>query len=256
MSELVERTGVPAGTIRFYLSSGLLPPPAKVAPNRFLYDERHVELVRLVRLLRERRNLPLDAIAGLLPDMLPDLLGRPDAAGTFRPEMWGRVLRGPAEPSAAELARARVLGAAVAAFSQHGYFEVTVDDVCRAAGIAKGSFYRYFASKEDVFFAAARAAGVAVAARLEETGTLPGFSATGSERTLADAVTPEVGILLDLAGLAVRRREGAAEALASVLATLEVALEAAVGPVGGVQPTEVLTLAVGAALRRVVGLAE
>ena len=58
MSELVEQVGVPAATVRYYLAEGLLPPPVKVAANRFLYDERHVEIVRLVRLLHDRRGLP------------------------------------------------------------------------------------------------------------------------------------------------------------------------------------------------------
>ncbi len=253
MSELVERTGVPAATVRFYLTAGLLPPPAKVAPNRFLYDERHVELVRLVRLLRERRNLSLDAIAALIPDMLPDLLGRPESGGTFRPEMWSRVLRAPLEPSTAELARGRVLDAAVGAFTEHGYFEVTVDDVCRAAGIAKGSFYRHFASKEDLFFAAARAAGAAAAARLEAALAAHAAGA-GDERALAAALTPEIGILLDLAGLAARRREGAAATLAAVVGGLEHALSAALAPAEGTPAPDVLTLAVGAALRRLVGI--
>ena len=57
MSELVERTGVAAATVRYYLAAGVLPPPAKVAANRFLYDERHVELIRLIRVVRARRGI-------------------------------------------------------------------------------------------------------------------------------------------------------------------------------------------------------
>lgn len=257
MSELVERTGVPAATVRYYLAAGLLPPPQKVAANRFLYDERHVELVRLVRLLRERRQLGLEAIAALLPDLLPDLLGRPDTLGTFRPEMWGRMLRAPREPSAADLVRSRVLQAAVVAFSRHGYHEVTVDDVCRAAGIAKGSFYRHFASKEDLFFAGARAAGAAVAARLAAASAGGRAAGEWEEAVLAEAVNPEIGILLDLAGLAARQREGAAEVLAEVLLVLQNALAAALGNaagdnVAGDNAVQVLALAIGSALRRLV----
>jgi AcrR family transcriptional regulator len=251
MSELVERTGVPAATIRYYLSVGLLPLPVKAATNRFLYDERHVELVRLVRLLRERRQLGLEAIAALLPDLLPDLLGRPETLGTFRPEMWGRLLRAPLEPTSTEVVRARVLHAAVAAFARHGYSEVTVDDVCRAAGIAKGSFYRYFAAKEDLFFAAARAAGSAVAARLAAAAT--GGGAGGwDEAVLAEAVRPELGILLDLSALAARRREGAAPTLADVLASLEDALGAALDPGDAAHAAHALALALGAGLRLLV----
>ncbi len=242
MSELVERTGVPAATVRYYLANGLLPPPVRAASNRFLYDERHVELVRLIRLLRDRRQLSLDAIAGILPDLLPDLLGRP--AGVFRPEMWGRLLCPPTDTSSTEVVGARVLQAAVVAFSRHGYFEVTLDEVCRAAGIAKGSLYRHFASKEELFFAAARSAGASSAARL--AASRGAFGAAPDELALAEALAPELGILLDLAALAARQRSGAGEVLAEVLETLDAAVVAHHDGAGG---GRAVSVAVGVALR-------
>ena len=152
MSELVERTAVPAATIRFYLGEGLLPPPARVAANRFLYDERHVEIIRIVRLLRERRHLPIDKIRHLLPELLPDLLGRPEG-GVFHAEMWQQLLTARRPRRRGPSVRERLVDAGLAAFSHHGFGEVSVDDVCRAVGIAKGSFYRSFGSKEDLFLA-------------------------------------------------------------------------------------------------------
>ncbi len=80
MSELVRRTGVPPATVRYYTSIGVVPPARRVARNRFLYDERHVESVRLVRLLRERRQLPLETIARMLPELL-----EVSGSGVFRP---------------------------------------------------------------------------------------------------------------------------------------------------------------------------
>ncbi|MCU1488916.1 MAG: MerR family transcriptional regulator [Acidimicrobiaceae bacterium] len=250
MSQLVARTGVRAATIRYYLANGLLPPPVKAASNRFLYDERHVELVRLVRLLRERRHLTLEAIAGLLPDLLPDLLGRPQGRGVFRPEMWSRLLKSHSESAAAELAAARVLQAGLAAFARHGYSEVTIDDVCRAAGIAKGSFYRHFASKEDLFFAAARAAGAALAARLATA--LAGGSAVveGNEALLADAAAPEIGIVLDLASLAARQRSCAPEVLDEVLARVTAAVRASLPASQQAVASGLVSSALGAALSR------
>lgn len=45
--------------------------------------------------------------------------------------------------------RTSLLGsAALTLFLTRGLDVVTVDDICRAAGVAKGSFYRYFDSKE------------------------------------------------------------------------------------------------------------
>jgi AcrR family transcriptional regulator len=34
---------------------------------------------------------------------------------------------------------------------ENGFDSVSVDDICSAAGIAKGTFYHYFASKEKIF---------------------------------------------------------------------------------------------------------
>ena len=49
LSELVERTGVPASTIHHYRRSGLIPPPVRQSANRFLYDESHVQALMQIR---------------------------------------------------------------------------------------------------------------------------------------------------------------------------------------------------------------
>jgi len=46
--------------------------------------------------------------------------------------------------------RARLIEAALACFSEEGYDRVTVDDITRRAGLAKGTFFNYFRSKADV----------------------------------------------------------------------------------------------------------
>ena len=42
-----------------------------------------------------------------------------------------------------------LLEAAVAVFSAKGVSAASVDDIVRAAGVAKGTFYLYFATKDD-----------------------------------------------------------------------------------------------------------
>lgn len=224
MSQLVERTGVPAATIRYYLSAGLLPPPAKVAANRYLYDERHVELVRLVRLLRERRQLSIDSIARLLPDLLPDLLGRPEG-GVFRADMWGQVLSAYDEAPGAH-AGERVLRAGLLLFAEQGYAEVTIEDVCRSAGIAKGSFYRHFASKEHLFYAVAAAAASAVIDQFSARAPDGPLEDAVASALLSDALGPYLGVLLDLAALAARRRPGHGPVLRALVVQLRDAVEA------------------------------
>ncbi len=255
MSELVQRTGAPAATIRYYLSVGLLPPPVKVASNRYLYDERHVELVRLVRLLRDRRGLPLDAIGRVLPDMLPDLLGRP-VGGVFRADMWDEVLT-PGAPG--DSARERLVAIGTELFSRRGYAEVTVDDVCRAADMAKGSFYRHFTSKEELFVAAARAVTRELARTLAELASCGPHEADRIVEVLATAMAPRLAVVLDLTSLAAQRRPGYAAALRALVSALGEALRPVLGtPVAGARAAddggadEVVARAVFEAVRRVV----
>ncbi len=47
--------------------------------------------------------------------------------------------------------RARVLAAGAAVFAQKGFHAARVDDIVRAAQSSHGTFYLYFASKEDLF---------------------------------------------------------------------------------------------------------
>ena len=49
LSDVVERSGVPASTIHHYRRSGLIPPPVRQAGNRFVYDQSHVEALLRIR---------------------------------------------------------------------------------------------------------------------------------------------------------------------------------------------------------------
>lgn len=48
--------------------------------------------------------------------------------------------------------RSRLVVAARRSFTARGVARTTIEELARAAGIAKGSFYRFFASKELLFF--------------------------------------------------------------------------------------------------------
>lgn len=151
VSQLAEASGVGVPSIHHYRKLGLLPPPVPVSANRFHYDERHVEALRTIRLLRERRGLPLATIR----DVLPDLLGT-DESEAVSTEQWDAVLAisEVADEEQHREIRARLLRAARVAFAARGYGGVNVEELCHRAGIAKGSFYRYFASKDAIYLAA------------------------------------------------------------------------------------------------------
>ncbi|HEX4901505.1 MAG TPA: helix-turn-helix domain-containing protein, partial [Acidimicrobiales bacterium] len=46
---------------------------------------------------------------------------------------------------------ANLLDAALVVFAERGYHQARVDDVCAQADVSHGTFYLYFASKEDLF---------------------------------------------------------------------------------------------------------
>jgi TetR/AcrR family transcriptional repressor of nem operon len=52
--------------------------------------------------------------------------------------------------------RTRLLDAALHIIRSKGYTATTVDDVCRAAGVTKGSFFHYFKTKEELAIEATR----------------------------------------------------------------------------------------------------
>ena len=76
-----------------------------------------------------------------------------------RPRFQPRTARGAATAG-------RLLEAAVQAFSQRGFHRASVAEICRLCRVANGTFYQYFASKEEIFLAVVADASQAVTARL------------------------------------------------------------------------------------------
>lgn len=215
IADLVERTGVPPATIHHYLRLGLLPAPRKDSPNRFLYDDRHVQALRLIKTLRERRRLPLSVIRRVLPD----LLGLEEEQ-SFRPEMWDRVVGVHFGRGSRRTPAARLLDAAVDAFSRRGYGDINVDDICRAARIAKGSFYRHYRSKEDLFFAAAEAACAEAWESFARAMPAGAISEAHAAAALARAIEPRLPVFLDLFARALQRRPGYRTAVRRIFGAL------------------------------------
>jgi DNA-binding transcriptional MerR regulator len=68
MSELAERSGVSAGTIKHYLREGLLPEPVRTSRNMAYYPPDFVERIRLIKRLQEDRYMPLKVIRGIVDE--------------------------------------------------------------------------------------------------------------------------------------------------------------------------------------------
>jgi TetR/AcrR family transcriptional regulator, transcriptional repressor for nem operon len=56
-----------------------------------------------------------------------------------------------------ETARTKLINAAHGVVRRQGYAGTSVDDLCKAAGVTKGAFFHYFASKEALAVASAQA---------------------------------------------------------------------------------------------------
>lgn len=100
--------------------------------------------------------------------------------------------------------REQILSAAVRVFARQGYAATRVDDVAREAGIAKGSVYLYFDSRDALLAAAFEAYGTASHAVLQQARSGPGPALDQLAALVRSVVTmmakePEIArILLDL----------------------------------------------------------
>jgi DNA-binding transcriptional MerR regulator len=71
MSELAERSGVSAGTIRYYLREGLLGEGediVRTSRNMAYYPPRYVQRIELIKRLQQQRFMPLRVIKGALEE--------------------------------------------------------------------------------------------------------------------------------------------------------------------------------------------
>lgn len=82
--------------------------------------------------------------------------------------------------------RAEIVTAAAAAFTERGLANTAVSDIVRAAGIAQGTFYLYFESKDGVVLAVAERIADAMIERIEEAVAAPGGTAVEKLLALRD----------------------------------------------------------------------
>ncbi|MFE2375157.1 MerR family transcriptional regulator [Streptomyces sp. NPDC059398] len=76
LSELSERSGVPAATIKYYLREQLLPPGHRISATQSDYDESHLRRLRLVRALIQVGRLPVATAREVLGHVDDASLGR------------------------------------------------------------------------------------------------------------------------------------------------------------------------------------
>ncbi len=65
-------------------------------------------------------------------------------------------------------ARDRILKASLRVFARDGFFKATMDEIARVAGLAKGTIYHYFPSKEELIIQSVKDISSKVVERFEE----------------------------------------------------------------------------------------
>lgn len=111
-----------------YLDMGLLP-DVILKEGELFFNSSHVERIRMIKHLRFKYHMSAEDIAGIIA-----IKGA-----------------GKAEKTDQEISRRDlIINSASNLFSERGYRGTTVDDIAREAGIAKGTFYIYFESKESL----------------------------------------------------------------------------------------------------------
>jgi AcrR family transcriptional regulator len=84
--------------------------------------------------------------------------------------------------------RAELTAVAATVFAERGVANTAVSDIVRAAGVAQGTFYLYFDSKDDAVLAVVERMVVDLSAAIEAAADVPGASAVERFIGLRDAL--------------------------------------------------------------------
>lgn len=85
--------------------------------------------------------------------------------------------------------RAELVSVATRVFAERGVANTAVSDIVKAAGIAQGTFYLYFESRDDLILAVVERIAEQLLSTIAEAAALPGSSAVEKFRALGDAFT-------------------------------------------------------------------
>jgi len=141
INELVKKSGVPRTTIHYYLREGLLHPPHKTGRTTAVYDESHLEKLKLIDELKNGNRLPIS----FLKEQVDKAKESPDSVEDYDAT---RTVRTNKEKSRKH---EEIVKAAIRVFSRLGYHKTKVSDIAGELKISTGSFYLYFQNKRDLF---------------------------------------------------------------------------------------------------------
>jgi TetR/AcrR family fatty acid metabolism transcriptional regulator len=83
-----------------------------------------------------------------------------------------------------EFRKSELLSAARIVFSRKGFHDATIDDLAQEAGVAKGTVYLYFKSKQEIYVEALRDGVAQLIEEMRTEAELPGSAADRLRRVL------------------------------------------------------------------------
>ena len=133
ISEISLITAISIPTIRYYLREGLLPPPIKTGKTSAFYNDDHVERLILIKKLQTDARMGLSSIKKELA-RIPLNTQQDNESVIVSSEK-----------------RNAIVTACISLFVKKGLHDTSIDDIVNEAHISKGTFYRYFKDKNDIF---------------------------------------------------------------------------------------------------------
>jgi AcrR family transcriptional regulator/predicted DNA-binding transcriptional regulator AlpA len=132
ISELAQKTGLPASTIRFYVREGLIPQPVKTGQTRAYYSQEHLKAIQVIQKKKSAGKKSLHKI-------------RMEVAKKIEKNCQAGETPIPFNP------RDKIINSATELFSSKGYAETNIADIVDHAKMSKETFYLHFRSKEALF---------------------------------------------------------------------------------------------------------
>ncbi|MBU0991029.1 MAG: MerR family transcriptional regulator [Proteobacteria bacterium] len=142
IGDLSKISGISRSSIHYYIRIELLPPPEKKIGKIAYYGEKHLELLKQIKTMRDE-GLSLYIIKQIFSNKL-----NKDLSLSVQKQKAPK-----AQIRDKELKKQMIIEAAAKVFSEKGYFQTNISDITDALGIGKSSFYLSFKNKEEVFFA-------------------------------------------------------------------------------------------------------
>ena len=133
ISGLSRVSGIPASSIRFYLRERLIPQPLRKGKTRAYYNKEHVIQLRKIKKLRIKNKLSIEEIKQILG-------------------VSAATIENSSKQSSTADRKDDIITAAIELFRTNGFENTSINDIAMRARISKGTFYKHFSSKDDLFF--------------------------------------------------------------------------------------------------------